>query len=82
MLIHTKSLLNVISVIESFLHLMPKFNKFSIVVTVLLFILLGGTSIGLIYALLSLNLDLILTCGCGIFGLMYIILINPYTAFV
>lgn len=57
----------------------PKFNKFSIVVTVLLFILLGGTSIGLIYALLSLNLDLILTCGCGIFGLTYIILINPYT---
>lgn len=57
----------------------PKFNKFSIVVTILFFILLGGTSIGLIYALLSLNLDLILACGCGIFGLMYIILINPYT---
>lgn len=57
----------------------PKFNKFSIVVTALLFILLGGTSIGLIYALLSLNLNLILACGCGIFGLMYIILINPYT---
>ena len=36
----------------------PKFNKFSIVVIVLLFILLGGTSIGLIYALLSLNLDI------------------------
>lgn len=45
----------------------PKFNKFSIVVTILFFIL-GVSSIGLIYALLSLNLDLMLTWGCGIFA--------------
>ncbi len=57
----------------------PKFNKFSIVVTILFFILLGVSSIGLIYALLSLNLDLMLTWGCGIFASMYFILINPYT---
>ena len=57
----------------------PKFGASAIIVIIAMLLLLVASLIGFIYGLMNLNLEFIIMCSCGLFGLGYILLISPYT---